>query len=258
MTPATFTDSSALNVGDTAIAIGAPLDLPGTVTTGIVSRPQPQHQHPVVGRAERRRCERRERRRRRRQQPVQLLELRQRRRLTGQSQSQATTATNPISLAVIQTDAAINPGNSGGALLDSQGRVIGVNVAIASTGSTGVDEQPVRQHRRRLRDPVERREADRRPAHPGQEGHPRPARCVGRGLEQLGEQHGRGRPRATRVSGGGAAAAAGIKANDIITRFNGVTIQSATDLTAQVRALAGGLHRAGRSTCAAARPTPRP
>ncbi|HBP50866.1 MAG: Protease Do [Candidatus Shapirobacteria bacterium GW2011_GWE1_38_10] len=37
---------------------------------------------------------------------------------------------------IIQTDAAINPGNSGGPLFDSQGRVIGVNVAVSQSGQS--------------------------------------------------------------------------------------------------------------------------
>jgi serine protease Do len=73
-------DSDMLQVGQTAIAIGNPLGLERTVTTGIVSALDR-----TLGR--------------------QLGEL-------------------------IQTDAAINPGNSGGPLLDSQGRVIGINTAV--------------------------------------------------------------------------------------------------------------------------------
>ena len=81
-------NSDALEVGQTAIAIGNPVGLERTVTTGIVS---------AVNRSPR------------------GFEL-------G---------------GLIQTDAAINPGNSGGPLLDSQGRVIGINSAILR-GTTGL------------------------------------------------------------------------------------------------------------------------
>ncbi len=128
LTPATFGDSGKLNVGDTTIAIGAPLGLAGTVTDGIVStlsrtisvsssavpeksgdsaQPNPGDQFNF--------------------------------QFPGEKQS---ANQGSIFLNVIQTDAAINHGNSGGALVNTKGEVIGVNVAIASasqdSGSIGV------------------------------------------------------------------------------------------------------------------------
>jgi S1-C subfamily serine protease len=85
--------SSDLQVGQKVFAIGNPFGLDYTLTTGVIS-------------ALDRRISSSERN----------TELQARRTIDG----------------VIQTDAAINPGNSGGPLLDSSGRLIGVNTAIYS------------------------------------------------------------------------------------------------------------------------------
>src|SRR5690242_1860966 len=95
--PAALGRSSDLHVGDQVVAIGSPLGLQGTVTSGIVS---------AVNR------------------PVR----------TGDENGGQGQANNTAVLDAIQTDAAINPGNSGGALVNMSGQVIGINSAIASTG----------------------------------------------------------------------------------------------------------------------------
>jgi putative serine protease PepD len=100
LTPATFGSSEDLNVGDTVLAVGSPLGLDGSVTSGIVSA---------------------------RDRSITLQEDEVPSPFGGQG-SGGTTAV----IDAIQTDAAINPGNSGGALTDADGNVVGINTAIAS------------------------------------------------------------------------------------------------------------------------------
>jgi putative serine protease PepD len=89
---ATFGDSSQLEVGDLAIAIGNPLGLRSSVTDGIVSA----------------------------------------------FRQDISEGSNGVTLpSVIQTSAAINPGNSGGALVDIQGRVIGIPTLAATDPELG-------------------------------------------------------------------------------------------------------------------------
>jgi len=103
LTPIGIGDSSALTVGQPVMAIGNPLGLSGTVTTGIVSALN----RPVTTSAAE----------------------------SQQGQTTQTTADTVVTNA-IQTSAAINPGNSGGALVTADGKLIGINSSIASLGST--------------------------------------------------------------------------------------------------------------------------
>ena len=102
-------DANALTVGDPVMAVGNPLGLAGTVTTGIVSALN----RPVTTSD---------------QQPSDPF---------GQQQSSG----EPVVTNAIQTSAAINPGNSGGALVNAGGQLIGINSAIASLGSSGGSSQ---------------------------------------------------------------------------------------------------------------------
>ena len=85
----TLGDSSKVQVGDIALAIGNPFGVGQTLTSGIIS---------AMGRGN-----------------LGIEEVED----------------------FIQTDAPINPGNSGGALIDDEGRLIGINTAIISGNSGG-------------------------------------------------------------------------------------------------------------------------
>lgn len=100
LAPLPLANSSSLRIGESVVAIGNPFGLSGSMTQGIVSG---------LG------------------------------RLLPSDENQDNFAGPGSSFSIpniIQTDAAINPGNSGGPLIDTQGRVVGINTAIFS--NTGV------------------------------------------------------------------------------------------------------------------------
>ncbi|MGR2751351.1 S1C family serine protease [Agromyces arachidis] len=228
LTPIEFADSDELNVGDTAIAIGAPLGLSGTVTNGIVSAlnrsidVQSSAAPDVPGDEEQQEEG---------DSPFDFWNFDVPGQEGGQSQGGGL-----ISIPVIQTDAAINPGNSGGALLDSQGRLIGVNVAILSAGGASGEAGnigvgfavPSNLAERVSRELIE----DGAATHGLLGATVTSAQAAGEGTT-VGAL-------ISEVSDGGAAQAAGLESGDVVTAFNGVPITDQTDLTAQVRALPGG------------------
>ena len=110
LTPIAFGDVTELAVGDPVMAIGNPLGLSGSVTTGIVSA---LHR------------------------PVQSSSNQQQERSPFDPGANRT-GTDTVVIDAIQTSAPINPGNSGGALVNAQGQLVGITSAIATlSGSSG-------------------------------------------------------------------------------------------------------------------------
>ncbi|MEV4901771.1 trypsin-like peptidase domain-containing protein [Citricoccus sp. NPDC055426] len=239
LTPIETGDSSELNVGDSAIAIGAPLGLSGTVTDGIVSKlnrtisvassavPEDSGEGGGGGAPE--------------------FEIPGFPAPEQQTQSQGS-----IYINVIQTDAAINPGNSGGALVDSQGRLIGINVAIASAAGSSSDTSgnigvgfsiPIDHAQRVAQDLIEDGEATH--GFLGVSVTPQPATPAG--AEPRAEASGTGDPAAMSSGGFSAgarvvevvpdtpAAEAGLQEGDIITGVGDRPVADSQSLTAVVR-----------------------
>jgi putative serine protease PepD len=204
LVPATLGDSGKVNVGDTALAIGAPLGLSGTVTNGIVSAAN------------------------------RTIET-----ASSASGSSTNNTQDSISINVIQTDAAINPGNSGGALVNAQGEIIGVNVAIASAGASSSDAQsgnigvgfsiPINDAKRVGEEII----ATGKATH-GQLGVSVTDNSAGSasGFTTGAE--------ISAVTPGSAAAEAGLEAGDVITELGGRSVTDATELTAATREQAAG------------------
>lgn len=224
--PITFADSSKINVGDNVVAIGAPLGLSNTVTKGIVS---------ALNRT------------------IQVSSSAAPDNSSGGGGLQllGSGSTAPaVNLDVIQTDAAINPGNSGGALVNEHGQLIGVNVAIASAGSLGSSGSigvgfaiPSNVAKRVATEIMKTGKASHALLGAGVTDSTNSKNSASFTVGALVKE----------LTKGGAAEAAGVQVNDVIVKFNNLTITSASELTAAVRQLPAGtkasldLIRAGKT-----------
>ncbi|MCC8060479.1 MAG: trypsin-like peptidase domain-containing protein [Clostridiales bacterium] len=140
---------------------------------------------------------------------------------------------------LLQTDAAINPGNSGGALLNMRGEVIGINAAkYSSTSVEGMgyaipisQAQDIINELMNKKTRVEVEEAKR-----GFLG------IQGSNIDDTAAQM-YGMPRGIyvyKILDDGAAASSELKEKDIITKFDGQTVRTMTDLQNMLTYYAGG------------------
>jgi putative serine protease PepD len=202
-TPIVFADSNKLNVGDAAVAIGAPLGLSNTVTKGIIS---------ALNRT------------------IQVASAAAPDNSSGGGLQLYNGSGASVNLRVIQTDAAINPGNSGGALLNQQGQLIGINVAIANAGGTGgsigVGFAIPSNVAQRIAQEIMKS---------GHASHALLGAMVSDATNSTANASFSVGAKVLKLTTGGAAEKGGVLVDDIITSFNGVDITSASELTAAVR-----------------------
>jgi S1-C subfamily serine protease len=125
---------------------------------------------------------------------------------------------------VIQTDAALNPGNSGGALVESRGRVVGINTAVAGVG-LGL-AVPINLATRRIIGALMRDGRVRR-AYIGIAGGPRPLPPHAR--VRLGRDAGL---EVVDVADGSPAGRAGLRPEDLIVEIAGTPIERADHVQA--------------------------
>ena len=178
-----FADYDDLLLGETVIAIGNPLGLENSVTTGVVSAPQ--------------------------------------RRLPDGDGGVGV---------FIQTDALINPGNSGGPLLDINGRLIGINTAIARQAQGIGFAIPVQVVRRVVDDLIAHGRV--RPVYAGI--------LAGDINRALANSRGAGGALVTEIEPGSPATDAGIRLADVILEVDGIQVDSATEYFSLLRTFPPG------------------
>ena len=203
LTPISLGDSSVLKVGDPVMAVGNPLGLSGTVTTGIVS---------ALNR------------------PVSTSE--------ASPSPDGQTSSDTVVTNAIQTSAAINPGNSGGALVNAKGELIGINSSIASLGASQGSQSgnigigfaiPVKEAQSIADQLIKTGQAEHA--------------FLGVSAKDTTVKDGsaqRAGAQVASVSDGTPAAQGGIKTGDVIIAVNGQPVDSSTALVAQIRAMSAG------------------
>ncbi|MDP9800562.1 putative serine protease PepD [Arcanobacterium wilhelmae] len=196
-------DSSKVVVGQPVAAIGNPLGLEATMTTGIVSALD----RPVTTQGE---------------------------SADPFSQNQA----SPVVTNAIQIDAAVNPGNSGGPVFDAQGRVVGIASSIASIGQARGQQAgsiglgfaiPVNLAKNVADQLIKNGVAE----------HAFLGVTISDGVAQFNGQARIG-AQVQSVTPGTPAAKAGIRSGDVITKIDGHNVSGGTSLTGYVRQYKSG------------------